>query len=58
MRGQTDMVKLTGAFMQFFIMSVPKKYFFFFTIPVCAITTSGVPSGTLVSMNHFSSLCG
>jgi hypothetical protein len=31
---------------------------FFFPVPVCAITTSGVPGGTLVSMNHFSTLCG
>jgi hypothetical protein len=33
-------------------------YFFFFSVPVCVITASGVPSGTLVSMNRFSALCG
>jgi hypothetical protein len=32
--------------------------FFFFFVPVCAITASGVPGGTLVSMNRFSTLCG
>jgi len=32
--------------------------FFFFPITVCAITASGVPGGTFVSMNHFSTLCG
>jgi hypothetical protein len=26
--------------------------------PVCAITASGVPGGTLISMNRFSTLCG
>jgi hypothetical protein len=31
---------------------------FFFPVPVCAITPSGVPSGTFVSMNRFSTLCG
>jgi hypothetical protein len=31
---------------------------FFFSVPVCAITASGVPGGTLVSMNRFSTLCG
>jgi hypothetical protein len=30
----------------------------FFPVPVCAITASGVPGGTLVSMNRFSTLCG
>jgi hypothetical protein len=29
-----------------------------FSVPVCAITASGVPGGTLVSMNRFSTLCG
>jgi hypothetical protein len=33
-----------------------QDYFFFF--PVCAITASGVPGGTFVSMNRFSTLCG
>jgi hypothetical protein len=28
----------------------------FFPVPVCAITASGVPGGTLVSMNSFSTL--
>jgi hypothetical protein len=44
---------------------VKKKYiqsslltFFFFSVPVCAITASGVPGGTFVSMNRFSTLCG
>jgi hypothetical protein len=32
-------------------------FFFFFPVPVCAITASGVPGGTLVSMNRFSTLC-
>jgi hypothetical protein len=32
--------------------------FFFFPVPVCAITAPGVPGGTVVSMNHFSTLCG
>jgi hypothetical protein len=32
--------------------------FFFFPVPVCAITASGVPGGTSVSMNRFSTLCG
>jgi hypothetical protein len=31
---------------------------FFFPVPVCAITASGVPGGTPVSMNSFSTLCG
>jgi hypothetical protein len=30
----------------------------FFSVPVCAITASGVPGGTLVSMNRFITLCG
>jgi hypothetical protein len=30
----------------------------FFSITICAITVSGVPGGTLVSMNPFSILCG
>jgi hypothetical protein len=30
----------------------------FFPVPVCAITASGVPGGTLVSMSRFSTLCG
>jgi hypothetical protein len=33
-------------------------FFFFFPVPVCAITASGVPVGTLVSMNRFTTLCG
>jgi hypothetical protein len=33
-------------------------FFLFFSVPVCAITASGVPGGTLVSMNRFSTLCG
>jgi hypothetical protein len=32
--------------------------FFLFPVPVCAITASGVPGGTFVSMNRFSTLCG
>jgi hypothetical protein len=32
--------------------------FFFFTVPVCAITASAVPGGTFVSVNRFSTLCG
>jgi hypothetical protein len=30
---------------------------YFFPVPVCAITVLGVPGGTLVSMNYFSTLC-
>jgi hypothetical protein len=30
----------------------------FFPVPVCAITASGVPGGTFVSMNRFNTLCG
>jgi hypothetical protein len=33
-------------------------YFFVFPVPVCAITASGVPRGTIVSINRFSTLCG
>jgi hypothetical protein len=33
-------------------------WYFFFPIPVCAITASGVPGGTFASMNRFSALCG
>jgi hypothetical protein len=36
----------------------PYTLFFFFPVPVCAITASGVPGGTFVSMNRFSTLCG
>jgi hypothetical protein len=32
--------------------------FFFFAASICAITASGVPDGTLVSMNRFNTLCG
>jgi hypothetical protein len=28
-------------------------FIFFFPVPVCAITASGVPGGTFVSMNRF-----
>jgi hypothetical protein len=31
--------------------------FLIFPVPVCAITASGVPGGTFVSMNRFSTLC-
>jgi hypothetical protein len=34
------------------------KLFFFFSVPVCVITASGVLGCTLVSMNRFSTLCG
>jgi hypothetical protein len=37
---------------------VEYKILFFFSVPVCAIRASGVPGGTLVSMNRFSALCG
>jgi hypothetical protein len=33
------------------------KYLVFFSVPVCAITASGVPRGTLVSINRFSTQC-
>jgi hypothetical protein len=35
-----------------------KVGFFFFPVPVCAVTVSGVPGCTFVSMNRFSTLCG
>jgi hypothetical protein len=38
--------------------TVEEVTFFFFPVPVCAITASGVPGGTFVSMNRFSTLCG
>jgi hypothetical protein len=44
----------TGTY-QFFVLQF---FFFFFPVPVCAITASGVPGGTLVPMNRFSTLCG
>jgi hypothetical protein len=31
---------------------------FFFSVPVCAIITSGVPGDSFVSMNRFSALFG
>jgi hypothetical protein len=34
------------------------REFFFFPVPVCAITASGVPGGTFVTMDRFSTLCG
>jgi hypothetical protein len=33
-------------------------FFFFFPAPVCAITASGVPGGTFVSMNCLRTVCG
>jgi hypothetical protein len=36
---------------------MPPLLFFFFPVPVCAITASGVPGGTFVSVNRFSTLC-
>jgi hypothetical protein len=33
------------------------EHFFFFPFSVCAITASGVPGGTLVSMDRFSVPC-
>jgi hypothetical protein len=39
--------------------SVTKRMeYFFFPVPVCVITASGVPGGTFVSMNRFRTLCG
>jgi hypothetical protein len=35
-----------------------KSKLLFFPVPVCAITASGMPGGTFVSMNRFSTLCG
>jgi hypothetical protein len=35
-----------------------RKHLFFFSVPVCAIAASGVPGGTFVSMNRFSTLYG
>jgi hypothetical protein len=40
------------------ILRLGQDEHFFFPVPVCAITASGVPGGTLVSMNGFSTLCG
>jgi hypothetical protein len=34
------------------------REFFFFPVPVCAITEAGVRGATFVSMNRFSTLCG
>jgi hypothetical protein len=39
-------------------VTTPQNLLFFFPVPVCAITASGVPGGTFVSMNRFSTLCG
>jgi hypothetical protein len=39
-------------------MPTDLQIFFFFPLPVCAITASGVCGGTLLSMNRFSALCG
>jgi hypothetical protein len=33
-------------------------FILFFPVPVCAMTASGVPGGTCVYINRFSSLCG
>jgi hypothetical protein len=38
-------------------VSLTAYSFFFVPVPVCAFTASGVPSGTLVSVNSFSTLC-
>jgi hypothetical protein len=42
--------------LNFNILRIPLN--FFFSVPVCAITASGVADGTFVSMNRFSTLCG
>jgi hypothetical protein len=34
------------------------KFYFFFSVSICAFTASGVPGGTFVSMNRFITLCG
>jgi hypothetical protein len=39
-------------------VDILERDYYFFPVPVCAITASGVLSGTLVSMNRFSTLCG
>jgi hypothetical protein len=35
-----------------------QSLFFFFPVPVCAITASEVPGGTFLSMNRFSTILG
>jgi hypothetical protein len=40
------------------LLGLNSPKYFFFSVPVCAITASEVPRGTLVSMNRFSTLCG
>jgi hypothetical protein len=35
-----------------------EHFFFFFPVPVCAITVTGVPGGTFVSMNLLVSCAG
>jgi hypothetical protein len=37
---------------------VANRIILLFPVPVCAITASGVPGGSFVSMNRFSTLCG
>jgi hypothetical protein len=41
----------------FNLVSVFRCFLAFFPVPVYAVTASGVPGGTLVSMNRFSTLC-
>jgi hypothetical protein len=54
------LIKLIGVF---YYSILYHHYFswqliFFFPVPVCAITALGVPGGTFVSMNRFSTLWG
>jgi hypothetical protein len=37
---------------------VANRIIILFPVPICAITASGVPGGSFVSMNRFSTLCG
>jgi hypothetical protein len=52
-----DMKELETSKQEIWTASKRREYFFF-SVPVCAITASGVPCGTLVSMNRFSTLYG
>jgi hypothetical protein len=46
-------LRIAGNHLQVYAASQPRRsHFFFFPVPVCAITASGVPGGTFVSMNR------
>jgi hypothetical protein len=61
MNGALPPIRYTSGLQTFWSgtpISVRMITLFFFPVPVCAITASGVPGGTSVSMNRFSTLCG